>query len=350
MAENKELEVINIRQILKVLWKGRKTFYKTLPAVFLISCIYIVFVPRYYTCSVMLAPETEAPNTSGMLGSLASSFGFDIGSLANQDAISPILYPDLMESNDFVVSLFPVQVTTEDGELTTSYYDYISNHQKASPWSMPLIWTKNLINSMFEDKEEGGEEKINPFRLTRQQEKIAKAMRSNITCSVDKKTDVITIMVNDQDPLICATLADSVRTRLQDFITDYRTNKARIDLEYYKRLTAEAKADYEKVRRQYVSMSDANNDIILKSVQSKIADMENDMQLKYNTYNVLNTQLQAARAKVQERTPAFTVLQGATVPLKATGPKRMLFVIGMVLLTFVGTSIYLSRKTIHLKF
>lgn len=350
MAENKELEVINIRQILKVLWKGRKTYYKTLPAVFLISCIYIVFVPRYYTCSVMLAPETEAPNTSGMLGSLASSFGFDIGTLANQDAISPILYPDLMESNDFVVSLFPVQVTTEDGELTTSYYDYISSHQKASPWSMPLIWTKNLINSMFEDKEEGGEEKINSFRLTRQQEKIAKAMRSNITCSVDKKTDVITIMVNDQDPLICATMADSVRTRLQDFITDYRTNKARIDLEYYKRLTAEAKADYEKVRRQYVSMSDANNDIILKSVQSKIADMENDMQLKYNTYNVLNTQLQAARAKVQERTPAFTVLQGATVPLKATGPKRMLFVIGMVLLTFVGTSIYLSRKTIHLKF
>lgn len=350
MAENKELEVINIRQILKVLWKGRKTYYKTLPAVFLISCIYIVFVPRYYTCSVMLAPETEAPNTSGMLGSLASSFGFDIGSLANQDAISPTLYPELMESNDFVVSLFPVQVTTEDGELTTSYYDYISSHQKASPWSMPLIWTKNLINSMFEDKEEGGEEKINPFRLTRQQEKIAKAMRSNITCSVDKKTDVITIMVNDQDPLICATMADSVRTRLQDFITDYRTSKARIDLEFYKKLTAEAKADYEKVRRQYVSMSDANNDIILKSVQSKIADLENDMQLKYNTYNALNTQLQAARAKVQERTPAFTVLQGASVPLKATGPKRMIFVFGMTFLAFLVITFSIVRKDFHLEF
>lgn len=350
MAENKELEVINIRQILKVLWKGRKTYYKTLPAVFLISCIYIVFVPRYYTCSVMLAPETEAPNTSGMLGSLASSFGFDIGSLANQDAISPTLYPELMESNDFVVSLFPVQVTTEDGELTTSYYDYISSHQKASPWSMPLIWTKNLINSMFEDKEEGGEEKINSFRLTRQQEKIAKAMRSNITCSVDKKTDVITIMVNDQDPLICATMADSVRTRLQDFITDYRTSKARIDLEFYKKLTAEAKADYEKVRRQYVSMSDANNDIILKSVQSKIADLENDMQLKYNTYNALNTQLQAARAKVQERTPAFTVLQGASVPLKATGPKRMIFVFGMTFLAFLVITFSIVRKDFHLEF
>jgi uncharacterized protein involved in exopolysaccharide biosynthesis len=157
-------------------------------------------------------------------------------------------------------------------------------------------------------------------------------------------------MVNDQDPLICATLADSVRTRLQDFITDYRTNKARIDLEYYKRLTAEAKADYEKVRRQYVSMSDANNDIILKSVQSKIADMENDMQLKYNTYNVLNTQLQAARAKVQERTPAFTVLQGATVPLKATGPKRMIFVFGMTFLAFLVITFSIVRKDFHLEF
>ena len=213
-----------------------------------------------------------------------------------------------------------------------------------------MIWTKNLINSMFEDQEEGGEEKINPFRLTRQQEKIAKAMRSNITCSVDKKTDVITIMVNDQDPLICATMADSVRTRLQSFITDYRTSKARIDLEFYKKLTAEAKADYEKVRRQYVSMSDANNDIILKSVQSKIADLENDMQLKYNTYNALNTQLQAARAKVQERTPAFTVLQGATVPLKATGPKRMIFVFGMTFLACLVITFSIVRKDFHLEF
>ena len=350
MSEQKDLQVINIRQILKTLWKSKKTFYKVIPITFVVSCLYIVFVPRYYTCSVMLAPETEMPGSNGMIGSLASSFGIDLGSIASQDAISPTLYPDLMESNDFIVSLFPIKVTTEEGDVSTDYYDYMTNHQKVSPWAYPMIAAKEFFGNLFTEKEPGDEEKVNPFRLTRQQQKIAEGMMSNIICDIDKKTDVITITVTDQDKLVCATLADSIRTRLQDFITSYRTNKARIDLEYYKKLTEEAKADYEKARRQYASYSDANNDIVLKSVQSKLTDMENDMQLKYNTYTVLNTQLQAAQAKVQERTPAFTVLQCASVPVKPAGPKRMLFVIGMTMLVFVITSFYLARKDLHLKF
>jgi uncharacterized protein involved in exopolysaccharide biosynthesis len=61
------------------------------------------------------------------------------------------------------------------------------------------------------------------------------------------------------------------------------------------------------------------------------------MQLKFNAYSVLNTQLQQAKAKVQEKTPAFTVIKGASVPIKPTGPKRMIFVCGMVILAFFGT-------------
>ena len=44
----------------------------------------------------------------------------------------------------------------------------------------------------------------------------------------------------------------------------------------------------------------------------------------------MTTQYQAAKAKVQERTPAFTVIQGAAVPLKAAGPRRTIFVISML--------------------
>jgi uncharacterized protein involved in exopolysaccharide biosynthesis len=64
----------------------------------------------------------------------------------------------------------------------------------------------------------------------------------------------------------------------------------------------------------------------------------------------LSTQLQAAKAKVQERTPAFTIIQGAAVPVKPTGPKRMLFVIGMVFLAFIGTAFHVVRKDLHFSF
>ena len=70
------------------------------------------------------------------------------------------------------------------------------------------------------------------------------------------------------------------------------------------------------------------------------------MQLKYNTYSTLNTQLQAAKAKVQERTPAFTTIKGASVPIKPAGPKRMLFVLGMMVLTFFCTSLYAVKDDI----
>ena len=56
------------------------------------------------------------------------------------------------------------------------------------------------------------------------------------------------------------------------------------------------------------------------------------------------TQYQAAKAKVQERTPAFTVVKGAAVPVKPTGPKRMLFVIAMLFLSFITTSLFITKK------
>jgi uncharacterized protein involved in exopolysaccharide biosynthesis len=96
----------------------------------------------------------------------------------------------------------------------------------------------------------------------------------------------------------------------------------------------------------YGGTADANTRVALRSVELRLEDMENDMQLKYNAYSALSSQLQAAKAKVQERTPAFTLLKGAAVPVKPTGPKRMLFVLGMVILAFIVLSVYSIRDYI----
>ena len=57
-------------------------------------------------------------------------------------------------------------------------------------------------------------------------------------------------------------------------------------------------------------------------------------------------QMQTASAKVQEKTPAFTIIQGASVPEKPAGPKRMLFCLGMMVLAVIGVSVYVLRKDI----
>jgi uncharacterized protein involved in exopolysaccharide biosynthesis len=97
-------------------------------------------------------------------------------------------------------------------------------------------------------------------------------------------------------------------------------------------LFAEARKQYDKARQVYASFADANQDVLLQSYQSKVDDLENDMQLKFNIYQQVVEQRQLAQAKVQERTPAFTIVQRATVPIKhSSRPKIVTLAIWMFL-------------------
>ena len=344
MEDNKKNnEVIDLRVIFKKILANKKLYIKVLPIVFVLSCAYILCIPRTYTSSLSLAPEmNNSSSLGGTIGSLASSFGFDLGSMETSDAINPMLYPDLMEDNGFIVGLFDIKVVSADGEIKCNYYDYLTKHQDEPFWSKGIGSIKNL----FAEKETPikGSSKSSPYMLSKRQDGIVEGIRKDITISIDKKTAVITITAQAQDPLICKTLADSVKERLQVFITNYRTSKSRIDEEYYKNLATEAKHEYEKARQLYGSYADANTDLQLASLRSKQEDLENDMQLKYNAYSTMMTQYQAAKAKVQERTPAFTIVKGAAVPVKASGPKRMIFVISMLFLAFIATTLYIAKE------
>lgn len=345
--ENKEehLKQIDVVAIAKEMKKHKKQYLIALPVTFVLSCLLILCVPRYYTSTAKLAPEISSFSSSS-LGDIASSFGFDIGgNSANGDAIFPELYPELIESNDFMVGMFDVKVKSKDGSINTTYYDYLAT-KRQTPW-----WSKayNSVKQLFDTPDStpvSKNGKANPFQLTRRQDQIARLMSKNIKCDIDKKNYVISITVEDQDPLICATLADTVQTKLQDFITAYRTKKAKKDLEYYKKLSSDAKSKYERIRQQYGSYSDANQDVVLESYRLKANDMENEMQLLYNTYTTLQAQVQQAQAKLLMQTPAFTTLQSASVPLKPAGPKRMLFVLGMTFLAFIVVTVYSIRKMI----
>ena len=338
---------IDFGKIFKDLLKHKMLYAKVLPVAFVLAAIYALSLPNYYNCTVKLSPEMSGSKASaGSLASLASSFGVNLGSSgAGTEALFPTLYPDLMNSVDFKTSLFHVKVTREEDNKTFTYYDYLMNEQKSPWWSAAM----KGIFSLFGSKEEEKEQKVNPFRLTRKQANIVKAINKNIVCDVDRKTMVITINVTDQNPVICAMMADTVKTRLQKFITEYRTSKARVDLEYNKKIAAETKARYEKARQKYTEFADANQDIILQTVRQKQTDLENEMQLQYNAYTQVAAQLMAAEAKVQQETPAFTTLQSATVPVLKAGPKRAQMCLIFLFLAFLGTTGWILYKEDDLK-
>lgn len=340
--ENVKIKEINLRLLATRIIEKKKYFIFSLPISFVVSCLIIISVPRYYSSEVKLVPELNSPTQSGALGSLASSFGIDLSDMQSTDAISPLLYPELMEDDGFVSEFFNIKVKNSESTISTTYYNYIKKYQKRPWWSI----ISKTIKGIFPKEKKQTKKKFDAYAMSEEDSKIAQAMRSKINLSVDKKDAIISIHVEDQDPLICKTIADSIKSKLQEYITDYRTSKARNDVEYYKKLTAEAKQKYERARQIYGGYSDANMDVVLESYKAKQEDLENDMQLKYNSYTSLNTQLQAAIAKVQERTPAFTILKGASVPYKPAGPKRMIFVLGIMFLSFMGTLLYIIKDDI----
>jgi len=339
----------NAQKILAAMKKRKKLYYKTLPAAFIVGCLVTMGLPDYYRAEVMLAPETASSGSMGALASIANSFGVNIGgSSKSGDAITPSLYPELMSSVAFKTSLFDIKVQKDGDDRVMTYYDYLDNEQK-SPW-----WTEaqkaffGLFKSKKADEPEK-KEKVDPFRLTGAQRSIMNAIGGSIDCTIEKRSDVITIKVTDQDPLVAATIADSVRVRLQGALTDYRTQKARHDLAYVESLHKDAKVKYERICDIYADFMDSNQNVVLESARLKQNKLENEMQLLYNNYNALCAQLLAAKAKVQEDTPAFTILQNATVPPVKAGPKRSRIVMIFILLVFLCTTTWILYEEGELK-
>lgn len=335
-------------RLAKDIIKHKRLFYRTVPAAFVIALFIAISIPNYYKCTVLLAPELSGMKSSSSLMSLASSFGINLGNSNSGDALLPTLYPDLMNSVAFRASLFPIKVVQESdsNHIKMSYFDYLKNEQRLPWWSEGIKMFKDALLSLFTDEEESDE--INPYKLTKEQYSIIKDLEDKVVCSVHKHTFVITINVIDQDPLIAATLADSVQNRLQSFIKDYRTKKARIDLAYHQNLYLEEKKKYEKAVDKYAAYADANQKVVLQTTRTRISKLESEMNLQYQAYAQVTAQLKMAEAKVQEDTPAFATLQPATVPVKKAGPMRSLLCILFMFVSFVGTSLYAFHKEGHL--
>lgn len=346
-------EVIDLSAIFKTLLSRKKVFFIMWPIVFILACVWIFPEPRFYKSDVSLAPETAGEDAAGGLSSIASQFGVNLTG-GSTDAIYPQLYPDLMSSNDFIIGLLGTKIKTEDGSYSGDYYTYMTQHQKKNEVTAPFNKLKGSIMGLFAKKKDPGKTKsegtkMNAFRMSEKDYSLVQMLKGKITCAVDKKTNVITIQVQDQDPLVAATMADSARQHLQDYITRYRTNKACVDVKHYEQLTVEAKKAYDRSVALYSSYCDANQDVMLQSFISKRDELENEMQLKFNTYSAMRTQLEAMRAKLQEKTPAFTILQNASVPVRPAGPKRMIFILGMLIFSTIVAALWLIRKEIFAK-
>lgn len=325
---NRQSKEIDIVALFKQLWLERNLVIKFCLVSAAIGVFMALNTPKVYTTSVVLAPESSDPSSSlNKLGSLTSMFGLNMGSSISSDAIYPELYPHVLSSTDFQISLFDVQVKRLDDENSKTYYRHLIEDAFIPLWRWPQIWLSSLFKKKTEYKP------LNPFHLTKTQTNICGLMSRNIACVIDKKTGVVTISVSDEDKYVSAIMADTVTSKLQNYITMYRTKKTRHDLEYLETLFKQSKEDYLQAQKEYAKATDSNMSLFRASNKAVLTNLENEMQLKYEIYSSTAQQLQLTKERLQENTPAFTTIQGATVPDKASSFPRSMMV---VLYTFMG--------------
>ncbi|MDE5585257.1 MAG: chain-length determining protein, partial [Muribaculaceae bacterium] len=298
---------IDLLELAMKLWNQKKKIciWCLIGAIF--GLVVAFSIPREYTTDVKLAPEaSNGQKMSGSLGAMAAMVGIGGANQGGSDAVNPMLYPDVVSSVPFLVGLFNVPVEDIDGEKKITVKEYVEEDLRSPWWSTVIGLPFKLLGMLRSSDEEIDPNKpTDAFQLTKPEDNVVKALQARINASVDTKTSVITISVMMQDPLISATLADTVVSRLQEYITDYRTNKARKDLEYAELLNEEAKDNYYKAQQKYADYLDRNNGLIIHSAMTTRERLQNEATLAFNLYNQTAQQVQVAKAKVQENTPVY---------------------------------------------
>lgn len=337
--EEKEIDLLELAY---KLWDKKKLILIWCMWGVLAGLIIAFSIPREYSTSIKLAPEVKAGrnNLSGGLGALASMAGISTSANSGTDAVYPQLYPDIVGSVPFIMSLMDVPVKDKENQKYT-VREYLLEKTSGPWWGVIMGVPGKLIGFV---RGSGKEQPLDStmgagnknFRLTPEDDRLVTALRNRVSASVDQKTSVITIGTLMQDPVVSAILADTVVSRLREYVTEYRTNKARQDLEYAQKLNQEAQDEYYKTQQRLADYIDRNQNLATQSARITRERMQNESTLAFNLYNETSLQVQNAKSRVQETTPVYTEITPATVPLRPTSPRKGLIIGGCTFLAFVA--------------
>ena len=138
-----------------------------------------------------------------------------------------------------------------------------------------------------------------------------------------------------------APMADTVVTKLQKYITAYQATKAQEDCDYLEQIYKERQQEYYEAQERYAKYMDANQNLAWQRKEAESERLQQEMQLAYDVYSSVASQLPMARAKVQEAKPSFRVLEPASVPLSPAGLRSEIIVLGFVFLALMGASAWI---------
>ena len=335
--QNDDEVEIDLMDLLRKVIGIRKKIYKAAGIGLVIGVIVAISIPKQYTVEVTLSPEMGNNKGGGLSGLAASFLGSGVSMGEGTDALNASLSADIVSSTPFLLELSAMDIPVTKNEVMTlnTYLD-----EETSPWWSYVIGFPGMViggvKSLFTEEDEiASFDKTSQgaIELSKKESKKIAALKKMITASVDKKTSMTSVTATFQAPKVAAVVADSVVKKLQEYIIDYRTFKAKEDCIYLEKLFKERQQEYYAAQKKYADYLDSHDNLILQSVRAEQERLQNDMSLAYQVYSQVAGQLQVARAKVQEEKPVFAIVEPAVVPLEPSGTSRKVYVLAFIFLS-----------------
>ena len=333
---DEEIE-IDLMDLLRKVIGIRKKIYKAAGIGLIIGVIVAISIPKQYTVEVTLSPEMGNDKAGGLSGLAASFLGSGVTMGDGTDALNASLSADIVSSTPFLLELSAMEIPVTKNEVMTlnTYLD-----EETSPWWGYVIGFPGMViggvKSLFTEEDEDiyfDKTSQGVIELSKKETEKIETLKEKITASVDKKTSMTSVTATFQDSKVAAVVADSVVKKLQEYIIDYRTSKSKEDCIYLEKLFKERQQEYYIAQKKYADYLDSHDNLILQSVRAEQERLQNDMSLAYQVYSQVASQLQIARAKVQEEKPVFAIVEPAVVPLYPSGTSRKVCVLAFIFLS-----------------
>lgn len=342
---------IDLLQLVEEIWKGRKVILISTVLFFIVGFFHYMTGPEEYQSEAILLQEAQQPQMSANMR-LLQQFGGG-GSVGGSDpgTLSANLYPRIIESVEFQHQLLLNEVEFESLGRRMMLYEYFIEEYKL-PFRdrfyrtlrnytirLPITLYRN-IRGLFSSAEEppvpdfsidadGNIMILNPFVR-----RAISQMRGRI--SVEFEGGFINVSATMPDPKAAAELNALLIAQIQEYVIDYRSEKARQNLEFTQLQYAEIEARYEEAQRALAQFQDQNRGQMTALARIEQERLQNERSLTFNLYNNFAQILETARLRLQEETPVFSQLQRPNLPHQPVNSSPLIVIAATLLGGFMG--------------
>lgn len=351
---------IDIFDLMRDVWSWRKVILKWLITFFVLGVVYALMVPKQFNVKTTMIPQLGQGGSVGSgLSGLASLAGVNIGEMGDtKNDISPQLYPEIINSIPFQLTLLNQKVILKGIDYPLTYKEYLTNHTLRNPINTVKKYTIGLPGIIIESFKKNEElNDIQPssmvvvdslYRLSRVDFELINSSRRALGLSIDKKTNKVTLTVILTDPVMATQIAKRALSILQEFVIEFRVAKAKQEFLFIDKLFEEKRREYELIQDSLSAFQDANRNITTASARAELNRLEGDYELSVGVYSEVAKQRETAKIEIQKNIPTFSIIQPASVPLEKSKPSRIKIIFVSILLGFFLSITYMfSRKILR---